>query len=71
MFKRSPIIVIRVPERQIDEKYAQVTSAVRALADDFGLRVIVDGSHNSLPPELLATTRETVIDVETMSKEMI
>ena len=46
MFKRSPIIVIRVPERQIDEKYAQVTSAVRALADDFGLRVIVDGSPN-------------------------
>ena len=64
-------MVIRVPERQTGEPYAQVTSAVRDLADLYGLRVVVDGSPNSLPPELLATKRETVIAVEPMSKEQI
>lgn len=71
MFKRSPIVVINVPERDTDEKYAQVTSAVRALTDEFGLRVIVDGSPNALPPQLLATEREKVFAVEPMSKEQI
>ena len=53
LFKRSPIVVIRVPERQIGEPYAQVTAAVRDLADLYGLRVVVDGPPNSLPPKLL------------------
>jgi len=64
-------VVIRVPERQSGQNYADVTSAVRDLADLYGLRVVVDGSPNSLPPELLATKRETVIAVEPMSKEQI
>ena len=68
---RSPIVVIRVPERQTGQNYADVTSAVRDLADLYGLRVVVDGSPNSIPPELLATKRETVIAVEPMSKEQI
>lgn len=71
IFKRSPIVVISVPERQDDEPYARVTPGVRALADKFGLRVIVDGSPNSIPPELLTTKREMVIDVEPMSKELL
>jgi hypothetical protein len=71
LFKLPPTVVIRVPERQVGEKYAQVTSAVRSLADDFGLRVIVDGSPNSIPPELLTTNRETVIAVEPMTREQI
>jgi len=64
-------VVIRVPERQTGQNYADVTSAVRDLADLYGLRVVVDGSPNSIPPELLATKRETVIAVEPMSKEQI
>jgi hypothetical protein len=64
-------VVIRVPERQTGEPYAQVTSAVRDLADLYGLRVVLDGPPNSLPPKLLATKRETVIAVEPMSKEQI
>jgi hypothetical protein len=71
LFKRSPIVVIRVPERQFGQNYADVTAAVRELTDVYGLRVVVDGSPNSLPPELLATIRETVIAVEPMSKEQI
>jgi hypothetical protein len=64
-------VVIKVPERQIGEPYAQVTSAVRDLADLYDLRVVVDGSPNSIPPELIATKRETVIAVEPMSREQI
>ena len=64
-------MVIKVPERQIGQNYADVTSAVRDLADLYGLRVVVDGSPNSIPPELLATKRETVIAVEPMLKEQI
>lgn len=71
LFKKPPIVVIRVPERLHDQPYADLPSAVRALADDFGLRVVVDSSPNSIPPELLATYRETVINVEPMSKEQI
>ena len=64
-------MVIRVPEREIGQNYADVTSAVRDLTDLYGLRVVVDGSPNSLPPTLLATKRETVIAVEPMTKEQI
>ena len=64
-------MVIRVPEREIGQNYADITSAVRDLADLYGLRVVVDGSPNSLPPTLTATKRETVIAVEPMSKEQI
>jgi hypothetical protein len=70
-FKIPPVIVIRVPERQVGAQYAQVTSAVRGLADDYGVRVIVDGSPNSLPPELLTTNRETLISVEPMTRDLI
>ncbi|RYY42794.1 MAG: hypothetical protein EOO06_20635, partial [Chitinophagaceae bacterium] len=71
MFKRLPIVVIRVPERLAGQQYADVPSAVRALADEYGLRVVVDGSPNSLPPELLTTNRERILSVEPMSREMI
>ena len=64
-------MVIRVPERESGEPYAQVTSAVRDLTDLYGLRVVVDSSPNSLPPTLIATKRETVIVIEPMSKEQI
>ena len=64
-------MVIRVPERESGEPYAQVTSAVRDLTDLYGLRVVVDSSPNSLPPTLIATKREMVIAVEPMSKELI
>ena len=64
-------MVIRVPERLSGQNYADVPSAVRDLADVYGLRVVVDGSPNSIPPELLTTKREMVIAVEPMTKEQI
>ena len=70
-FKSVPIIVIRVPERQMGQNYADVTAAVRALVDTFDLRVIVDGSPNSIPPEVLTTKRQTVMTVEPMLREQV
>jgi hypothetical protein len=68
---RFPIVVIRVPERQRDQPYADVTAAVRGLADDFGLRVIVDGSPNSIPPEIKATERQLNIHVMPLERNQI
>jgi hypothetical protein len=44
---------------------------VRDLAVFYGLRVVVDGSPNSLPPTLIVMKRETVVAIEPMSKEQI
>ena len=68
---RSPIVVIRVSERQREEPYAQVTAAVRGLADDFGLRVIVDGCPNSIPPEIKDTKRQLNMHVMPMERDQI
>ena len=64
-------MVISVPERLSGQNYADAPAAVKYLADLYGLRVVVDGSSNSTPPELLATKREIVVVVEPMSKELI
>ena len=61
-----PIVVIRVSELQKNQPYADVTAAVRRLADDFGLHVIVDGSQSSIPPEIKATERQLNIHVMPM-----
>ena len=71
LFGTFPIVVIRVPERQQGELYSQVTAAVRGLADDFGLRVLVDGSPNSIPPEIKATERQSNVYVMPMERELI
>jgi hypothetical protein len=68
---RFPIVVIRVPERQREEPCAQVTAAVRGLTDDFGLRVIVDGPPNSIPPEIKATERHLNIHVMPIERNQI
>jgi hypothetical protein len=62
---------MKVPERAEYDKYADVTGATRQLAEDYGLRVVVEGPHNSLPPKLLATMREEVMEVESMSRDAI
>ena len=66
-----PIVLISVPERQSGHQYADITSAVRSLVDDYRVRVIVDGSLNSIPPELLATNRERVKTLEAMPRDLL
>jgi hypothetical protein len=68
---RSPMVVINAAERIVGQDYARLTGAVRTLVDDYKLRVVVDGSPNSLDETLLRTTREDVIDIKPMTKEMV
>ena len=70
-FGRSPIVIINATERKTGEDYAGLTGAVRTLVDKYKLRVVVDGSPNSLDETLLRTTREDVIDIKPMTKEMV
>jgi hypothetical protein len=71
LFIKPVIVVLKVPERQSGEKYSQLTSTVRELTDTYGIKVIVDGSPNSIPPELLTTSRDLALPVYPMTKEMI
>jgi len=68
---RSPVVVLETSERRLGEEYACLTGAVRTLVEDYKLRVIVDGSPNSLDESLLRTTRQRVIDIKPMTREMI
>ena len=68
---RSPVIVINATERGVGQQYAGLTSAVRTLVDKYNLRVVVDGSPNSLDETLLQTKREIVFDIKPMMKDMI
>jgi hypothetical protein len=56
---------------KIGQEYASLTGAVRTLVDDYKLRVIVDGSPNSLDESLLNTDRAHVIEIKPMTKDMI
>ena len=70
-FGRSPIIVLNALERKIGHQYADMAGAVRTLVDKYRLRVIVDGSPNSLDETILRIEREIVVEIEPMTKEMI
>jgi hypothetical protein len=72
IFRYSPTVVIAVSERTVGRIYADVTAAARTLSDkEFDLRIIIDGSPNSIAPELKNTTRECVIQIERMERTMI
>ena len=68
---RSPIIVLEVSERKVGQEFADLTGAVRTLVEKYKLRVVVDGSPNSLDESLLRTTRQRVFDIVPMTKDMI
>jgi hypothetical protein len=63
--------VIKVPERAERREYADVTAATRELANEYGLRVVVEGDHNSIPPSLLTTMRQILMEVEPMSRDVL
>jgi hypothetical protein len=68
---RSPVVVLAASERKLGQEYADLTGAVRTLVEDYKLRVIVDGTPNSLDESLLRTTRQRIFDIKPMTREMI
>eukprot|EP01035_Chromulina_nebulosa_P022069 gene22069-28567_t len=70
-FGNTPTIIINATERKTGQEYASLTGAVRTLVDKFKLRVIIDGSPNSLDDSLFRTERAEAIEIKPMTKEMI
>jgi hypothetical protein len=71
-FGQSPIVVIDTDDNSTAlRRYVGLTGAVRILAEKFKLRVVIIGSPDSLDESLFQTTREQVIDIQSMTKEMI
>ena len=70
LFRMPPTIVLQAGERLPGEGYAAISGSCRALVE-FGFRVIVDASHNSLSDAATATKRELVLVVEPMAREML
>ena len=69
-FLPRPIVVLRAGERMDGEAYAGIPGAARVLAG-YGLRVLIDGSTNSLPSEVLTTLRQNVLELEPMPRNIV
>lgn len=64
-------MVLNVPERPHEGLYKDLTAAVKEMAEDYGVRFVVNGSLNAIPASLLATKRETVIRIDAMTREQV
>ena len=69
-FLPRPIVLLRAGERMNSQVYADIPGAARELAG-YGLRVLIDGSTNSLPSEVLATKRQYVLELEPMPRNIM
>ena len=68
---QSPIIVMNATERKVGEPFADIAGAARTLVDDHNLNVVVVGTPNSLDESIFKTTRQIILEINPMSKEMI
>ena len=72
VFFRQPVtVVLRGAERKPTQQFADLDSSARALTYDYGARVLIDASSNSLPDAATATKREDVLEVEPMQRELL
>jgi len=71
IFRKSPVLVISIQERLQGQNYASVVGAARTLTEKYQFRVLLDGSPNSIPDELLRTGREIVMYIDKMPRKMI
>ena len=71
LFRVPATVVLRASERKATQQYADIDSAARSLAHDFGARVLVDASNNSLPDAATATKREDVLELESMPRSLL
>ena len=70
VFRTYPTIVMSTSERPPDTKPAEVTGAIRELAG-MGVKVLLDSSPNSLPPDAKTTERQDIMYIGPMSHEQI
>jgi hypothetical protein len=70
-FRQPATVVLRAAERSSDEPFAALHSAARTLTHDYGARVLIDASNNSLPEAASATKREKLLELEPMRRELL
>jgi len=70
-FRQPATVVLRASERKPTQQYADLDSSARALTHDYGARVLIDASNNSLPDAAFATKREKMLELEPMRRELL
>jgi hypothetical protein len=70
-FRQPATVVLQAAERKPTQQFADLDSAARALTNDYGARVLIDSSNNSLPDSATATKREDALEVEPMRREQL
>jgi len=65
------LMALRAAERKPAQQFADLDSAARALAHDYGARVLIDASTNSLPDAAAATKREKLLELEPMPRALL
>jgi hypothetical protein len=71
LFRQPATVVLRAAERKPTQQYADLDSSARALTHDYGARVLIDASNNSLPHAATVTKREKVLELEPMPRELL
>ena len=70
-FRQPATVVLLAAERKPTQQYADLDSSARALTHDYGARVLIDASNNSLPDAATSTKREDILEVEPMPRELL
>ena len=70
-FRQPATVVLRAAERKPTQQYADLDSSARVLTHDYGARVLIDASNNSLPGAATVTKREKVLEMEPMPRELL
>ena len=71
LFRQPVTVVLQAAERKPTQQFADLDSSARALTYDYGARVLIDASNNSLPDAATATKREDVLEVEPMQRKLL
>ena len=71
IFRHYPLVILNIKERSPNDPQAKIAEAARTLSYDYQLRVLIDGSNNTLPDELFATKRGHIVDVDEMDQETV
>ena len=71
LFRQPATVVLRAAERKPTQQFADLDSSARALTHDFGARVLIDASNNSLPDAATATKREKMLEMEPMPRKLL
>jgi hypothetical protein len=71
IFRQPATVVLRASERKSTQQFADLDSSARLLTHEYGARVLIDASNNSLPNEATATKRANLLELEPMQRELL